>query len=272
MKIILVISILTLNAFANCVLFLSKEYEHNGKKYKACGDYFVMMDYQVRADDGSVNISYDFDLENKDIINNDFFFNSRNKIEEFKNKNGIIFNDEGISKVELSLKSYDFLKLKKTHSNIHEGLGEIERPEEIKVYKLDTNIKKKYRFNIFSQVKNNLDLNSIRFEKINDKKIVLKNKEIGLKTKYITDFQKNCEIEYEGDFNKAGFGLYLQNKTPFEKGYLIEDKEQKLYYSIFDDSTSLYYSRPVKTNIYIYIYMIMKIRFYSSNIFVKDKI
>jgi hypothetical protein len=48
------------------------------------------------------------DWNGTDFVNNDFFFNSRTKIREFNNKKGIILNNDGISKAEIGLTSFDF--------------------------------------------------------------------------------------------------------------------------------------------------------------------
>jgi hypothetical protein len=191
LKIVIILFILTLNAFANCVLFISKEYEHNGKKYKPCGEYFVTMDYQKKDKNDKIIHSFISDWNGTDFVNNDFFFNSRTKIREFNNKKGIILNNDGISKAEIGLTSFDFNAKKDKFNNLLEGENGINEPEKIYIYKVNTNVNKKYRLNIFSITSTEFDLSNLNFEKISSPKerLISEIKNPKIQIKRIKDFQ-----------------------------------------------------------------------------------
>jgi hypothetical protein len=124
LKIILVISILTLNVFANCVFFISQEFEYKGKKYKPCEDYQVVYDYSTKIGDNKWTYEYP-NLKDKTFRYNEIFYNGLNDNRKlYYNKKSLIFKDDNVSYGLVTIKKQLFKKDSPFYNNIPETFFE----------------------------------------------------------------------------------------------------------------------------------------------------
>jgi hypothetical protein len=120
LKIILVISILTLNVFANCVFFISQEFEYKGKKYKPCEDYQVFFDHSSKLKNGEWILSIP-GFNSLEFKKNEIYYNSFKKRDIINSQVGVILDHTKAIKAEISIKERHGVVPKDYYNNIFEG-------------------------------------------------------------------------------------------------------------------------------------------------------
>jgi hypothetical protein len=132
LKLLFIISLLTLNVFANCVFFISQEFEYKGKKYKPCEDYQVVYDHSYKLKN-KWTLEYP-SFDNLEFRNSEIYFNSFKKRKTYENKSSIVisFNEALNTKVTINE------KIIKPGSNFYNNLE-----EEMVLDGIERNLRKK---------------------------------------------------------------------------------------------------------------------------------